>query len=66
MEKHFQDLLNPRTEEAEPKIETSEETYSDIDLNNPITTVEIKAELRRLNDRKAEGIDEIPAEIWRN
>ena len=40
--KHFQDLLNPQTEEAEPKIETSEETYTDTDLNNPITTVEFK------------------------
>ena len=41
--KHFQDLLNPQSEESEPKIETSEKTYTDTDLNNPITTVEIKA-----------------------
>lgn len=64
--KHFQDLLNPQTEESEPKIETSEEPYTDTDLNNPITMAEIKAALRRLNDRKAEGIDKIPAEIWKN
>ena len=50
--KHFQDLLNPQTEDSEPQIETSEETYTDTDLNNPITTAEIKAALRRLNDRQ--------------
>ena len=64
--KHFQDLLNPQSEESEPKIETSEETNTDTDLNNPIITVVLKAALRQLNDRKAEGIDEIPAEIWKN
>ena len=66
--KHFQDLLNPNID----IIETNREGYTPYEdghnvnvWNSSISTSEIIAALRQLNDRKAEGIDEIPAEIWK-
>ena len=45
--------------------ETSNNTNDD-QLNGNTSTEGIKAALRRLHDKKAEGTDEIPAEILKN
>ena len=66
--KNFKDLLNPVSEHTHSHLQTEETLNStnDDQLNGNISTEEIKAALRRLHDKKAEGIDEIPAQILRN
>ena len=66
--KNFKDLLNPMSEHTHSHLQTEETLKgpNDDQLNGNISTEEIKAALRRLHDKKAEGIDEIPAEILKN
>ena len=64
--KHFKDLLNPQADETGPHREINQDSYDNNGLNINITTPEIKAASRRLNNRKAEGIDEMSAEIMKN
>ena len=39
---------------------------NDMYLNGNISFDEIKSALLRLKDNKAEGLDEIPSEVWKN
>ena len=42
------------------------DSHEDYHLNRKKTTLEIQVALRKLNDRKAEGIDGIPAEVFKD
>ena len=64
--KHFEDQLNPQEDKTGPQRQINQNSYGDHSLNSNVTTSEIIAALRLLNDRKAEGIDEIPAGILKN
>ena len=66
--KHFDELFNPRSGCLNDNFLSDQPTNNTNDdhLNLTISRDEIKMALRCLHDKKAEGIDEIAAEILKN
>ena len=66
--KNFHDLFNPKAESSNDYLRTDQSVNDthDNQLNAVINRDEIKTALCRLHDKKAEGIDEIPAEILKS
>ena len=66
--KNFKDLFNPASNNTihQNQSDVTRESTESYYLNANITQQEIKVALRQLNNKKAEGIDEIPAEILKN
>ena len=67
----FYGLLNPSssTEQQVVSQDVRDRPYmseNDMYLNGNISFNEIKSALLRLKDNKAEGLDEIPSEVWKN
>ena len=67
----FYGLLNPSssTEQQVVSQDVPDRPYmseNDMYLNGNISFNEIKSTLLRLKDNKAEGLDEIPSEVWKN
>ncbi|MEW8546023.1 MAG: reverse transcriptase family protein [Candidatus Thiodiazotropha sp.] len=68
----FSRLLNPSSSTEQQNVDVQDAfNRTDINvnhsyLNRSITLTEIKSALLRLKDNKAEGLDGIPSEVWKN